>query len=263
MSSLRENITKSEKTEKETLYKFTEFAKSFLNWETKAEHSFGRFLLESTCLIAGIETSNYEESYYLAAGVMAGNLYENINLPKVPSYKFQIAASKDYFYIFRDYQDDSIKERKSDNSGLNKDVFSAISFDIKTVQSRTVGKISDIISHVYTGAILNAKVEFKLEDYAVTLVFPIKHINVRADQKCFQVETGPVLVPANLFLDDAMFSKENIIWARSYVFFNSLETAEFLMYTPSGRKPIQSYDFSFIRKMSCPITLLTPDVGCG
>lgn len=240
------------------------FSISHIFWKTKTQGSRGRFSIESLCHV-NHHKANYEESYYLAAGVMAGNLYEKENLPKVPSYKFQIAASKDNFYIFRDYQDDSIKKNDTDNFGLNKDLFSAISFDIKTVQSKTVVKISDIVRKIYAGAILNTKIEFKLEDHEMTLEFPIKHINIRADQKCYQVETGPVLVTANLFSSGTPFSKEkeNLTWARSHVFFNSLERAEFLMYSLPGRRSFQPGRFPFVRKISCQITFLTPDVGCG
>ena len=235
-----------------TKLSFINFSQSYLTWCAKPVKSIGRFSIDSICRIHRIKTG-YIENYYLATGIMAGNVYANKNLTKIPTYSYQIAASRKHYQIFRDY---AFWEKNCDTMGYCSDIFDNIKIIEKEKPAKSIDD-KDKIAHLITNnAMLNVKLTFSSDDHQVTLEFPVKHINIQNETNKFQIETGPILVPhCSLFDYNPM--DDSPIFSTAFIFINNLNNAEFVLKEKIGGNKIHTRFFSKVKPIACEILLLT------
>ena len=150
---------------------------------------------------------------------MAGDVFGSGRLPLDPSYRFQILASARRHAILRDY---GPAAPPRDSSAANLEVFWAMHFEEVTRQPRPVGTgslVPEALSGVWP---LTARVQAPAHDGSIWLLeFPVNHLNHRDAGHVveFQIETGPVLIPAVLVETTGVTVLDGFCLA--YVFFNS------------------------------------------
>ena len=156
--------------------KLLDFNQSFLKWKTK-ENSEAVFKIESTF------KGNDGDIWYLSNSVLAGNVYADNNLPKVPMYHFLWAVSNSESIIYRYYSDNQNHSRISNNWFSKNEIVNTY------IECKRILTFEDLINSFKRNAGLIAEVEVN----GNIISFPIKHINILEDRKQFQIETGPIL----------------------------------------------------------------------
>jgi hypothetical protein len=173
---------------------------------------------------------------------MAGDVFGSGRLPLDPSYRFQILASAHRHAILRDY---GPAAPPRDSSAANLEVFSAMHFEEVTRQPRPVGTallVTEALSEVWP---LTARIQAPALDGSIWLLeFPVNHLNHRDAGHAvgvYQIETGPVLIPAVLVETTGVTVLEGFCLA--YVFFNRLDRVDLALYVSavSGGMPIRGY----------------------
>jgi len=232
-----------------------DFSRSFLSWVTLKEQSYGRFSIESKCTIVDLESKD-NETFYLATAVMAGNVYAPDNLTKEPTYMFQIAASERHFQIFHDH---IVGQSKGDAAGDIDNLFETISIIEKNCPGYRVKISFDIASLALSSKPLNARMSFENDGFQFVLDFPIRHINIQHDRKKFQVETGPVLVPAySLWGGRVPDNIRTLQLHPAYILFNCLDRVELVLRQPPLDNQTLRCLYSNIEKVQSEIYLITP-----
>ncbi len=236
-----------------------DFQHSSLAFVTKKEQSYGRFLLDAVCTIrSGVGT----EVYGLGAQVLAGKVYAAEDLILFPPYTFQIVASRNRYQIFRNYV--SGYDEK-DSRGENAELFSDLRIDIKKKAGRWLENVEELAKAVGENHLLNGQVTlpFPVEGLSFIIDFPVKHVNLHAPKKMFQVETGPVPVPHGVRPPAA---GEDLIFTTAYVFFNRLDRLDLALWSaaPMGKveKTISRF-YSEKHTLQAEIRLVVPEQAQG
>ena len=204
------------------------------------------------------------EIYGLGHGVMAGNVYANDILAKLPSYSYHIAASQYSYQIFRNSHG---ALDCYDSIGSNQERFSELRLEIRPAVTRPIRSIEEIKAKTLAGSIFQASLSMEWDGYRIGLHFPVNHINVHSMEDSFQIETGPVLVPNAGPLGD-----ENWDWKEkkvnlAYVFFNSWNKAEFLLWQPiqkiSEQRVTETRTFSSRCAIPVELKLMAEELSAG
>ena len=169
------------------------------------------------------------EIYGLGHGVMAGNVYAQDILAKLPSYSYHIAASKYSYHIFRNSHGPF---DCYDSIGSNQERFSELRLEIQPAVTRSICSIEEIKAKTLAGSIFQASLSVEWDCHRIDVHFPVNHINVHSTQDSFQIETGPVLVPNAGPLGDGNRDWKERKLNLAYVFFNCWNKAEFLLWQP-------------------------------
>jgi hypothetical protein len=161
--------------------------------------------------------------------IMAGDVYGSGKLPRNPPYSYQFIASIREHAIVREYCDG---RRSEDTAAGNEALFSSLDIYAPPLAARRLEQ-SEFAAD---GAIwpLTGRIDMSAPDARWLIDFPINHLNSRAVRGVseFQVETGPVLIPASM-----TGSRDAAIgggFGLAFVFFNSLERADLAIYTPAA-----------------------------
>jgi hypothetical protein len=217
-----------------------DFDRAYLSWRTKSASSQGRWRLIASAM-SWSPHSGWSERTVLAPEVMAGDVFGSGRLPLNPPYRFQILASAHRHAILRDY---GPAAPPRDSSAANLEVFSAMHFEEVTRQPRPVGTASLVpegLSEVWP---LTARIQAPALDGSTWLLeFPVDHLNHRDAGHAveFQIETGPVLIPAVLVETTGVTVLDGFCLA--YVFFNRLDRVDLALYGSAvpGGMPIRGY----------------------
>ncbi|MDI9569395.1 MAG: hypothetical protein QM278_01470 [Pseudomonadota bacterium] len=235
-----------------------DFAASHLAWLTKKERSYGRFQIEAVCTVLA-DLQGAEETFCLAAAVVAGNVYAEKDLIKIPPYLFQIVASKDRHVIFRT----SIPQLGHHGSvGANGELFAEMSLCLKEREAVVLDDFDYIEAAVRKGAALSARIcREKSSVGKIDIEFPIKHINIRKETRLFQVETGPIAVISERSEADVPSLGLGLVFQTAFVHFNRLDRAELAIHAPVkvGREVV--YAFTEIQKIEADIQIMA-DMDC-
>lgn len=171
--------------------------------------------------------STTHERFVLTAMVMAGDVYGAGSLPLNPPYSFQMVASTRRHVIFRDYL---VGSPKADSSADHHEVFS----DFKTYLSflkRQPINVATLLSGRPWPLVAQLHATGK-DGIKWLLDFPVNHLNHReiAGRVEFQIETGPVLIPAGLIDTRDVAVTDGFTLA--YIFFNRLDRADLAIWSP-------------------------------
>lgn len=165
--------------------KILDFARARIAWTTH-DGSHGLW-----GVAAAARREDGREAWFLAAGVMAGDVYGQGRLPLQPAYSFQLAATSDRHVIFREAVG---APDLPDTDAPHSDSFSTVAIDAPEVAAQTVPVGSLIAQRPWP---LTARLTaYGSSGARWTLAFPVNHLNLRAPS-AWQLETGPIIVPCD------------------------------------------------------------------
>jgi len=155
--------------------------------------SYGRFNVEAKCRIKSLEKGNFTD-YFLLTKVMAGNVYAEDDLIKVPPYEYSAVFSNTEFKIFRNYE---LQKVITDNFGKNEEFFKTVNIHLGEIDAVPVNTFEDLKSVTLENkqVVILASLLFEEIGFVAELLFPANHINISSDSANFQIETGPVITP--------------------------------------------------------------------
>lgn len=167
-----------------------DFDRSTLQWRTLGD-SAGSWKIVASSYLRGAD----EARTVLTPIIMAGDVYGRERLPLTPAYSFQLAAGPSEHVIWRDYG-----TTQRDSTGQNAASFRSIEFSPGFIERRHVD-LNEIKGGGATLPLTCRITATASRDQIFVLEFPVCHINIRlggTNQSDFQVETEPILVPAQL-----------------------------------------------------------------
>jgi hypothetical protein len=192
-----------------------DFARSSCTWLLKDQPSYGRFAIDATLTLPGIDT------FYLCAQVFAGNVYGAGALFKDPPYEFSVVFSTEKIRIFRD----TARNEPISDSVRSADEYAKVQLSVATSPCRKI-EFAELAS-LPPGQWGRLSARIRTREGAGLPVqemeFPIRHVNVDPVARRFQIETGPVLV-----LNDGDGEPLSRL-RRAYVNFGQPDRAEFLV----------------------------------
>jgi hypothetical protein len=160
--------------------KLIDFDRARIAWTTHdGSHGLWR-------IIATARRETDGEAWYLAPGVMAGDVYGQGQLPLQPPYSFQFIASRDKHVMLREAIDTASVQ---DSVATHSATFSRLIIDAPEIDAEAVPAAAARERWPLAARISAAR---------WTLEFPVGHINVRDNPPAWQVETGRVIVPCEL-----------------------------------------------------------------
>lgn len=169
------------------------------------------------------------ETYYLANGVMAGRVYAERDLVIEPAMDFRAIFSEAEYKIFRTHTPFEIGR---DESGTVHDKFKEIAFSIQGAPALAVTDAETVIDNTLRNVPLNGMIELDVNDdgHSTVMEFPVRHINAHASKRMFQVETGPVLLPAGGGAGHPGIDDLDV----AFTFFNRFDEAYFVKWAPTS-----------------------------
>jgi len=224
----------------------TDFEKSFICWSGKSE---GKFKIVS--ILNYRNELNKKITFGLTQNVLAGNVYNPVNLIKNPPYLFQLISNNENQKIFRtdlpsnkyEKLDNLIKRNKIKDTDL-KNIFN--NFNLKIIKKYVIKckNIKEIIKYFKK---YNFVSRIKLHNFVGTnfyIEFPINHINISRNLNLWQAETGPVLFPSYNKTKDIKFLP-------SFLMFNSFNQIDVFYDYPFGERKKKQY----LKSLKCKIEI--------
>jgi hypothetical protein len=230
-----------------------DFSKSSIYWEGPSK---GIFKLVSVLKVSQINSSEDENTYGLGESVLSGNMYVSDGLMKQPPYLFQIAGSNDNQTIFRTFLTEPHSKEflpRSKKNYLTNDTRrtppTEFRVDIKKELSELVIDFVLIEKKFYLNN-FTARIQFNLNELNFSAEFPVNHINLKSENKMWQVETGPVLLP---ILDDTEESELEFI--PCFLHFNSFEKVDIFFDYPFGKRNRNLKNGGVMQGVNCKIEM--------
>lgn len=220
-----------------------DFSRSSCGWVLPEQPSSAAFGIDAVMTARG---SGGDEPWVLSSQVPAGNVYGDGPLFKEPPYGFSLALGGERYRIFRDAWRGPSHEDTSGPAAMR----------FKSVNASVCWKEADEIP---VDALFGADVT-ELQPFsarvalparpgldAMTLEFPVRHVNVNPALRRFQVETGPVLlaVPGSGGLETRL--------RRAWAIFGRTDRVEFLF---DARRPAGAQTWGERIECPCVIQLL-------
>jgi hypothetical protein len=158
------------------------------------------------------------------AGVMAGDVYGAGRLPMEPAYSYQFIASRERHVMLREPVGTAALEDTvaPHSASFSKVTIEAGEIEVEPVHLDVAAARTWPLTARITATDANGK-RWLLE-------FPLQHVNLRDKTASFQVETGPVLVPADL-IDIPGAAKAGDLQV-AFVFFSRLDRVDLLGFGP-------------------------------
>jgi hypothetical protein len=202
-----------------------DFERASLAWITKGNsHGRWRVIASTTCRLRG---EGEPERFVLSPRIMAGDVYGTGKLPLDPPYGFQIIASNERHVIIRDFGGD-LPSR--DTSNGNVEIFLKIAVDAPLLEVARLSPGPTTPEAMVQAWPLTARLRASKGDVEHLLDFPVLHLNTR-EPGAFQVETGPILLPAALIEDTTLTIGG---FALAFVFFNRFDRVDLAVWGPAG-----------------------------
>jgi hypothetical protein len=217
----------SEKRPMPTAEDTCDFSRSFITFVLPGGKNNARIQAEARCVILDRKTQKRDD-YYLVASCKGEDTYGKGPLFLVPNYDFCMIYSRTEFRIIRVH---SNHERDVETVGGIADRFEAVRFQIKDVPCDVLCDNKAVVEATLSGRPLNGRVTIvdPTKRYEATIEFPIKTMNVNANEGMFQVDTGPVLLPN--------WNAEKARWVErfdlAYVAYNGPNQAHFVVQEPT------------------------------
>lgn len=216
-----------------------DFARSSCGWALPEQPSSAAFGVDAVMTVHG---PRGDEVWVLSSQVPAGDVYGDGPLFKEPPYGFSLALGAERYRIFRDAW----------RGPAHEDSFGPATARFRSVHASVCWRDADEVpAHVLLGADitgvlpLSARVALPARPGldAMTLEFPVRHINANPVLGRFQAETGPVLlaVPGTGGLEPRL--------RRAWVMFGRTDRVEFLM---DARRPAGALPWG--ERIECPCT---------
>ena len=200
-----------------------DFSRSFLTFTTLDRRNNARIQIEARCALVDVSTGT-SHRYVMIASCKAEDTYGEGLLFKQPNYDFSGVFSESDYAIYRHFA--SADDNQSESGPLNQ-LFDRVEIREAPLGSgRPLTTPEEIIVATCACLPLTARTVFRTEGerYIATLDYPIKTMNVNPEQGLFQVDTGPLLMPANMSNSDRLVDA----FVPAFVAYRALDRAEFI-----------------------------------
>ncbi|MBI2301845.1 MAG: hypothetical protein HYU66_23315 [Armatimonadetes bacterium] len=171
-----------------------DYGRSFVTFVTFGRENNARIQVESRCRLDRPDGSATEA--WFVASCKAEDTYAPRDLFRRPNYDFCCVFTADHFRIYRTplEHDPSVNE-----GGRSLDRFEQMVFQLREVDAVELPDSQAIVRASLGGHPLVGRCELTADDGSlVTLEYPIKTMNANDLRWIWQVDTGPLLVPAEL-----------------------------------------------------------------
>ena len=227
-----------------------DFSNSYMTFFSKNAGNIARIQLDAACTLTD-PTAGAAETFYLIAPCRAERMYLDTHLFQMPNYEFSGIFSDRECLLVRTHW---TSERDNREYGLNRGRFEDVHLDVRTfATARTLGETAAIVAATLENRPLVARTELSDSDRGPRMVleYPVKTMNVLREPPRFQVDTGPLIVPAFASTAERRIERFEL----AYVVFNSFDRAEFILRTPvalaDGALPLaRTTDYSVIKMVA-------------
>jgi len=229
-----------------------DFGNSYMTFFSRNAGNIARIQLDAACTLTDA-TSDASETFYLIAPCRAERMYLDTQLFQMPNYEFSGIFSDRECLLVRTHW---TSERDNREYGLNRGRFEDVHLDIRTfAAARVLGDATAIVAATLENRPLVARTELSLTDRGarVMLEYPVKTMNVLREPPRFQVDTGPLILPAFASTAERRIERFEL----AYVVYNSFDRAEFILRTPvalgngAGARPLaRTTDYSVIKMVA-------------
>jgi len=202
-----------------------DFDRAHLSWVTTGG-SHGRWRVIASAM-AGAAGSAGNELFVLTPLIMAGDVYGTGRLPMEPAYSYQFIGSSIRHAIIRDYPG---ANQGKDSAGLNSELFTTFEIYAPAAPGRRVDGCMATGSSSELWRLCACLRVIAKNGEPWQLEFPINHANRESFgvSTRFQIETGPILVPAAL-LEPGLASVCGG-FALAFIYFNRLDQADLSLF---------------------------------
>jgi hypothetical protein len=199
-----------------------------MTWFPQERGNIARIQLDAACTLTD-DRSGKSETYYLIAPCRAERMYLDTPLFQMPNYEFCGIWSADEFLIIRTAW---VSSRDNRQYGLGNQRWRETKLDVRTFADTWVLPDDDaVVSATLDNLPINARTEIYDADRGqrALLEYPVKTMNVMQGPSCFQVDTGPLILP-----DFGNIMTHPIeCFELAHVVYHQRDTAEFIL-----RKPV-------------------------
>lgn len=166
------------------------------------------------------------DAWFLAPGVMAGDVYGQGRLPLQPAYAFQFAASRDRHVMFREPHQAAALQ---DTDARHSDTFKDVTVDAPDIQVREIPLDGPPAPGQWPLTMRLAVPGTSGANW--TLECPVNHLNLR-ERSDWQIETGPIIVPCDA-VEIAGAAKPGGVQL-AFAFANRRDQIDLLGFGPAG-----------------------------
>jgi hypothetical protein len=211
--------------------------------------NIARIQLDAACTLSDAR-SGESDTFYLIAPCRAERMYLDTQLFQMPNYEFSgIFSTRDCLLVRTHWA----SERDNREYAVNRSRFEDVLLDVRTFAAeRPLDDAAAIVAATLENRPLVGRTELSDPDgkWRAVLEYPVKTMNVLREPPRFQVDTGPLILPA--FGSTAERRIEQFELA--YVVYNRFDRAELILRTPvplpDGSRPLAtSTDYSVIQQV--------------
>lgn len=205
-----------------------DFANSYMTWFPEGRGNIARIQLDAACTLIDEKTGQTEQ-FYLIAPCRAERMYVETPLFQMPNYEFCGIWSAQEFLIIRTAW---VSARDNRQYGIGNERWREVRLDLRTfAHTETLPDDAAIVQATLDNQSLNARTELHHAESGqhALLEYPIKTMNVMQDPPCFQVDTGPLILPDF----SATVARPIECFDVAHIVYHTRDKAEFIL-----RKPI-------------------------
>lgn len=186
-----------------------------------------------------------DSDVYLAAGVMAGQIFGDRQLPIDPPFSYHVIASRTRHAMIRN---GATSGPGSDTIASNQPAFKSLDFHLPIVTGQRIDLASGDVANHWPLQVRVVAQDRERGDWI--LQFPVSHVSDQhaPNGRQFQIETGPVLVPKQLLESSGIppIGDHHL----AYVFFNQLDRMDLLILGRESEKTSGSREFRHVQRIS-------------
>ncbi len=199
-----------------------DFARSFVTFVTFNRANNARIQVEARCELTADGTT---EEFLLVASCKSEHTYAKQELFCDPNYDFCGIFSKSEYRLHRvglPYDAEAM------DAGAIPDRFEEVKIAVRLVEAEVCRDAAAVVAATLAGRLLIARTELRSEDGTkrALIEYPVKTMNVHEAPPCFQVDTGPILLP-DFSSDRPAIEAFNL----AFVAWNVPDWAEFVIQT--------------------------------
>ena len=227
--------------------KILDYGLSFVSG--RASENQVRFWIESRTLIFD-KTTGRSDTFYQCASCKSENTFAECDLFKEDNYDFLPIFGEDHGVVFRrkSSQQDGYRETRLADKWWDGQVYRLMpAADVQEVSS-----FNEIAAATHQARPLVAVTEIENADTGLSAVieFPVKTMNIREHDRCYQVDTGPVAWP------DLSCRRTHLVdlLSLAFVAFNAPHFTDFVIEVPTtlGENDAMSGIYHYSKLVSLP-----------
>jgi hypothetical protein len=240
------------------MYRYVDFANSFLTFSVGDEHNVARIQLDAICTV---EQDGQATAYHLIAPCRSEYMYRDKRLFQMPNYDFRgIWTETEYRIIRTGWTTDRDGPESGDSAGR----FAWTSLEVRTRADVDLLESSDteVVEATLAGRQLVAVtlLDDKESGIRATIEYPVKTMNVAREPDRFQVDTGPLILPDFASSADRGVDRLDL----AHVVYWKRDRAEFVVRKPvpvAEGSDVTVTDYSEIRVLGATNQILAVRAG--